>query len=574
MIRVSRSIIFEIAWVLLAALLALASAWVALDLSNANWNVPFYYGQQGGDEFWIYLLVKNLCTTGQWYTSDRVGFPLGMVMYDFPLTEALHVALLWVMARLTDNFAFVVNTYYVAYFPMAAISASVVLRALGVSRGVVVVLALAYAVQPFVFYRGQAHLFVGGLFVVPPVCLVCVWLMQTPIRLKSWRFAIALSAMMIAAASGVYYMAFSVAFVMTAACLGVVRTEVGWRGLRIPATLCAAAVMTTFLCTLPTTLYRIENGPNAAIMVRHPYAADVYGLRVASLVLPTRGHRLDRIDVARDGYGTEFRLNYENDRTPLGLLGVMGLCVLAWQLIKCATGRPHDTRQANLALLCVAAIVVASVGGLATIFTYFVTPNIRVPARVSSYILFFCLLGVASVMDRQTMRLTARYGIAAAIAFLVSVGLIAMFDQTSPRWAPAHAKIISQWKSDADFVARIESTLPRGAAIFQYPMMTYLEGPYIGAISNYDLFRGYLHSDALKWSHGAVAGRGIEIWRRRISTNPVEALPTLRREGFAGIYYDRRAQLGEAFEAQLKSAAQGPMIVSPDGQLVFVPIGK
>ena len=54
--------------------------------------------------------------------------------------------------------------------------------------------------------------------------------------------------------------------------------------------------------------------------------------------------------------------------------------------------------------------------------------------------------------------------------------------------------------------------------IFQMPYRPFPEAPALGAIADYDLFRGYLHSDDLRWSYGIVKGRG-EDWSALVSRN-------------------------------------------------------
>jgi phosphoglycerol transferase len=94
----------------------------------------------------------------------------------------------------------------------------------------------------------------------------------------------------------------------------------------------------------------------------------------------------------------------------------------------------------------------------------------------------------------------------------------------------------------------------------------------INDMSDYDHFRGYVHSRTLRWSYGAMRGRAGDLWQREAATQPPEQLvETLVCAGFAGIYLDRNgyADQGEAVEAELSRILGAAPLVSRNGRLAF-----
>src|SRR5262249_53883215 len=59
--------------------------------------------------------------------------------------------------------------------------------------------------------------------------------------------------------------------------------------------------------------------------------ADVYGLRIAQLLLPIRSHRLESLSSLKEDYSMRLLIN-ENDDASLGTIGSLGFLSLVWWL--------------------------------------------------------------------------------------------------------------------------------------------------------------------------------------------------------------------------------------------------
>src|SRR5207244_12569761 len=103
------------------------------------------------------------------------------------------------------------------------------------------------------------------------------------------------------------------------------------------------------------------------------------------------------------------------------------------------------------------------------------------------------------------------------------------------------------------FVRAVEATVPANAMIFQLPYVPFPEAAVDG-MGGYELLRGYLHSQSLRWSHAAMRGRLGDLWLRAISDrSPEDLLRVLALAAFDGLTLDRAfyADRGATVEGEL-----------------------
>ncbi|MEP7273794.1 MAG: hypothetical protein ABI882_20005, partial [Acidobacteriota bacterium] len=279
----------------------------------------------------------------------------------------------------------------------------------------------------------------------------------------------------------------------------------------------------------------------------------------------------------KDTYNLRPLVN-ENDDVSLGIVGSVGFLFLFWWLLfrKPEIGRMNVPGNAgllnHLSLLNAAAVLLGTVGGLGSLFAFFISPQIRAYNRVIVFIAFFCFLSVALLLERGANRYATTprrrmifYGM---VTLLMAIGL---FDQRSHRVIPDYPRLKSDFRQDADFVQKIQAVLPAGAMVFQLPVVSFPESPKINRLNDYDLVKGYLHSTKLRWSYGAIKGRESDAWQGWVAAKPAPDLAaTLALAGFGGIYLDRfgYADSGTQLEADLAGVIGKPM-VSENGRLAF-----
>jgi phosphoglycerol transferase len=323
----------------------------------------------------------------------------------------------------------------------------------------------------------------------------------------------------------------------------------------------------------PSVAFRVSRGPNPDAVVRGAWEAEVYGLKVTQLLLPMTGHRSALLAGLKQRYNLPCTpLVNENDSASLGAVGALGLVLLLLVVFlrRHATGSPAFRA---LSLLTLAAVLLGTVGGLGSFLSLLVAPYIRAYNRVSVYIAFFALLGLALTINRAAAlcagSVPRRGLLLGSLLLLLAAGL---YDQTSPLFVPDYAHWRTEFGHDRSFVARLEASLPAGAPIFQLPYLPYPESPVLYGIKDYDPLRLYLHSASLRWSYGSMKGRSADDWHRAVAGMSVSRqLDRLVLAGFQGVTVDRAgyADRGAALEAELARALDGPDLISPDNRFSF-----
>ena len=577
----------ETLWVSGAGAVSLLLALWALQAWDMSLAVPL---RADGDGLFSLVLAKLLDTQGWLGVNHDLAYPFGSSTYDQPTHYAdfTQLLMLKLLTGMTDSPGVVVNVFFLATFPLVAASAYVVLRALGFARPVVAACAVVYALLPFHFVRGEGHLFLSAYYAVPvgawlvlgvlggvPLALrragkhgVSAWLTRTTL--------ITAAACLLAGSSDVY---FAVLIAAVALAAGVVRALAD-RRLRAarPAVIVAAAVLATLAAVeAPTILWHMRHGGNATVTQRLPWESEAFGLKLANLVLPQPGHRAPPLADIGERYYEQTQLPGEGPSPALGLLLTIGLGIVAGAAVASAAGRVARTGRDRLlrdsGVAAGAAFMIATIGGASTLFAYLVWPQLRAWGRISPLIAFFALIGLATLLERLWTR---RRTLVAAPA-LVLVALFAAWDQTTADTVPDYGETSAAWRSDARFVAEAERLLPPRAAVLQLPLAGFPEQPPIHRMLPYEHLRGYVHSDSLRWSFGAMRTRLPEDWGGAVLDRPAdEVAAAAAAAGFGAVYVDTHgyADGGAQTIASLSALLGGPPALrSRDGRLVLFHLG-
>ena len=239
----------------------------------------------------------------------------------------------------------------------------------------------------------------------------------------------------------------------------------------------------------------------------------------------------------------------------------------------------------TLGIVAIVAILVATVSGVALLLSGAGFRDIRSYNRISVFIAFAALVPIAFGLDWIGRRLPDRAWRVPVVAIGLSLVLVlGVLDQVSPASIPDYATAQARWESDDAFVGRIERILHDGSApladrstdtpaVFQLPYRYFPEAPDTGLfnmLGPYDLVLGYLHSDDLNWSWGAVRGRGAD-WQERAVRRPVDDfLDRIAAVGYSGLMYDGSAAYsGGGPDVDEISEVLGEPITSRQGELFF-----
>jgi phosphoglycerol transferase len=218
------------------------------------------------------------------------------------------------------------------------------------------------------------------------------------------------------------------------------------------------------------------------------------------------------------------------------------------------------------------AVLLGTVGGLGSLFAFFISAEIRTYSRISVFIGFFALFAVALLLER----LRRCHGRLADVAALV-VLTVGLLDQASRFAIRDYTAVDRTYASDAAFVRRIEALLPSGAALFQLPPSTFPEPPPVSRMDGYAPLRPLLQARTSRWSYPSMRGRGNATWLDNVASRaPAAMLEAVFAAGFDGVVIDRDgyADGAAALEAKLRGVLGVDPTASPDGQLSFFPLTR
>src|SRR5205823_2616769 len=220
------------------------------------------------------------------------------------------------------------------------------------------------------------------------------------------------------------------------------------------------------------------------VAARNYTEAEIYGLKIAQLLLPINGHRIERWAELKARYHLN-PLTNENQNSALGVMGSIGFLFLVGRLLYRKTETIPQAAESgigllnHLSVLNASAVLLATIGGLSSLFALLISPQIRGYNRISVYIAFFSFFAVVLLLERflqqyaQSWRWRAIFCV--CLALLLPLGVL---DQTTKRPLPDYSATKAQYLHDAVFISKIEASVPPGAMIFQLPVIPFPEaGP-------------------------------------------------------------------------------------------------
>lgn len=597
---------------MVALVSVLAAAW-ALHLWQAQLSIPLRYTPLDDTKFYL-MLVQGIVEHGSYLTNSNLGAPFGQQLYDFPQGgDDLSLLLIRALALLSASTGVVVNLFFLCTFALAGFSSHLVLRSLGVGAGPAGVVSVLFSLLTYHFFRGESHLLLSAYYGVPLAAYLFLRLLgedplfarRTPGPLRdaprggagagrrpgsTWLSRRTLATVAICAVVGsdnLYYATFAV--VMLGAATLVMLAVRRWRRALTGVGLASLVTVVAVANISPSLLYRARHGGDPLLERSAAFTEtsdEGFSLRIADLLLPSPVSRIAPLRKLASEYDHIIAPNYcEACYATPGSVGTVGF---VW-LMLCALGTLVGAggwfaarsllRNASVGVL--AALAVASVGGVASLIEVFVTPDIRAWNRISVFIAFLSLLAVALLLERLLAWLgRERRGRLLGQATLLAVLVFGVYDQTSDSFVPPYAATARQWRSDSRFVAAIERRLPRGASVFQLPYVPFPEGypetPVGDEVATYSTkyqpLRGYLHSATLRWSYGAIKGTPAD-WSAGLAGQPLPyVLAAAATAGFDGLWVDPAGfepDKAAAIRDGLRELLGERPLVSPLGDLWF-----
>jgi hypothetical protein len=635
----------RLAWYCGTVLAACLLATLGMQLWKRDLHAPFYYDL----DTLLYLpLARSIVEQGFWdcWHVDRQGAPGTQELYDFPIIDYLHFACLWLVSRVFSDLLLAYNIYSLLGYPLTALTAMWVFRWLKMSLPAAAVGGILYAFLPYHQERYHYHYFLAEYWWVPvslvPALAICrgefpffrrgpdgtyppvaihwrlVWAtINKAVRgsgaawtaalawtaravwvglreLFTWRSLGPIALGVVTASAGAYYAFFACAAYAFAGVYGwiVHRT---WRAAVSAALVIAPVVAVGYAYHLPTIKYQKKYGLNP-VTQRYPEEAESYGLKLAHLLLPTNDHNFRPFSNLRAKYSSPIRPVDGESAGALGFIGGAGLVALLGMALL-----PHKRRwpEGAVSALTLYLVLLGTVGALGSLFNLLVTPQIRAYNRISVFIAFLSFFIVLWWLDRFLLSRTGYWMRRARYPILAAVLLFGYFDQTPWGWNPfnPHAMekidlMAERFRSDKRFFQKIEATMkfeaagPPGTRVFCLPYSGFPETPPVFKMSAYEHARGYLMTDSLSWSFGAMKGREADTWAKEVTrSKPDEMLRRVVARGFDGLLIDSRGfpaardvdyaaaliyRINQLYANVAPGAGRLPEIVHEDGKQFFL----
>lgn len=570
----ARSIVVAYAWYLGTALVSLIAVFVSMKLWRSDPRVPF---TDEGDAASVLQFVQNIIDTGWFLSNDRLGAPFGQDLRAFPSGgDAINIIGLKLVSLFAGSAAATTNVYFVLGFPLTAIAALWALRQLGVSRPIAAATAVVFSILPYHFLRGEVHLFLAAYHAVPLGVVLAITTMRDPrgyLTVRDRRLWGRIALVCIVALSGVYYAVFAVMMVSFAAlvalCLKRVRSAVS--GIATVATI----MLLTSAVNLPSILYSPLGGAPTTIAARTPAESEVYGQKIITLLLPMVEHRFAFMGALRFHYLQTSPVGASAGMS-LGLLAAIGFVCLWVLLLTGIAGARWGLDRQHPLRLCAALtgfmLVVATMGGVSSLMSHYLTPQIRAWDRTTVVFAFLGLAAIALIADRCVRRARRRHVVAWGLAGAILV--VGFIDQTSDALVPDYAAAAVAWRDRDAFFRNVEAALPPGSSVFQLPYVGFPEVPPRHNEGPYDGPRAVLHTRTLKFSSGAMRDT-VDDWPAVVDTRPVlDQLIGVSAAGFSGLIVDRAGYPDGGAETERVAAAatRATPIVSGSGRYAFYPL--
>lgn len=576
----------------LAAVLATVAAFFALDLWAADLAVPFTYS---GDALAVGAHVKTTIEQGWYEYQPALGAPYGQTYNDFPTADNFHLIVVKVLALFSSQWAIVLNLYFLLGFSLIAIAAVWFLRTCGVSRALSLALSIVYAIAPYHFIRGESHLFLASYYAVPLGLGVIVLVLK---RVPLWArgrnrnpilgllFSPAARTVLFLAilgTSSTYYSVFFL-FLIAAAGLVVLVRDRSWRRFFGAAAAGVTTVVVMLINMAPDLIYSWQNGSNPSGLERSGSESEFYALKLAQLLLPWSGHRIEILREMRQKYDAGYVSLGE--MPALGAIAAVGMVAALLIVVYLAMSARKAKCRGELAELLgglsglvMVAFLFSTLGGISTLISV-ITTSLRGWNRMSIVIAMLCLAIVGLLIDLLLRRWLStprreRYRPLVAGGLVIAIVGIGYLDQTPYDAAALYSSNAAAFRQDAEWIEQVERILPEGSQVLVLPNVPFPEDSAPNGLLASTQLIPYLHSSSLLWSSGGIKGRPRADWPSQLQNYSDGAVADLAATaGFQAVMIDRAGlpDGGAQLESALTSAVGHAPLVGDGGRYAFYDI--
>lgn len=553
--------------------------------SGARLDVPFTYD---GDGLEYNLLTKTMIETGWWLENPMTGAPGRLEMYDYPIGSNLDLLVMKILSLFSQNYAVVLNVYYILGFFLTGLCSLYAFRELRISYPFAVFGSLLFAFQYYHFNR-IGHYNLTAYYMIPLMILVILWVCKREplftgrtgggFRLTLTNRGILALFFLLVTSTHSYYGFFGLLLLAVATLWSFSRS---YTLTDLAGGIIAVTALTLFMVInrIPSLIYGMMHGSSFVMSYRYAYEAEIWGMKLIQLLLPAPGHRLAALAEIAQKY-TEYRpLVNENVSASLGIIAGTGLLILlawvfirGWEPLKIRLSDQGGTMD-HLSLLTISAILIGTIGGISAIIAQFF-PDIHSYNRISLYIAFFALTAILILIQALTLRYQARPGfMPVCMGVLLIILTLGILDQVPSGFAltPGSDRETEYLLQD-EYFNQVEAMMAPGSSVFILPDIGgFPHSNPPGTIKGLDSMKPYLHTHAIRWSYPTMKGRFWDNWQVAvIASEPVDLLGHIFATGFTGLLIDGHgyADGGSMIVDQYRNLTGVTPVISSDNRYAF-----
>lgn len=432
------------------------------------------------------------------------------------------------------------------------------------NRALLAACAILFGLAPYAFVRNLQHLQLTCFWQLPLFTLFLLWF--------GWRERVQLhvsEGMKLGIATGLiggllnpYYLG-PFLVLLTLLVLGKIGTR-DWVSTRIFILTLLSAGVGFVIQNMDTFLYAAAQGKNRIAVCRDLWWMVKFGLYLPDLFFP-RAHRWEWFNMwswgIYQGHVPE-QLCGESMTSYIGMMPAFGLIILIISGVSWIAAQRYD-KVSPYFWLSMALILFSLAGGVNYLLGAIGFQYLRAMDRTSIFLACFSLYFLC---ERLPVWVPSR--IINWVALLIIP--LGIWDQVPKyhSWEDTtHKKGWADFENDRKFFPKLEAMLPKGAMVFELPVKDYPEDGQMLKMGDYEHFRPHLHTEALRFSYGAVKGRWGVQWQKKCAAQvPEKMVEELVCRGFSAVLINKKAyeDSGEQWRQRMEALSMSPIMENHD----------
>lgn len=558
--------------------------WVIFKLWLKDFGIPFFYNSDG---IGALLTIKNISEGGDLWNFINLNAPhqIPVLLVDFILPAIV----IKIISLFTNNIGIIANLFWLLTYVFTACITYLFLRRCRCHPVISCMGGIIYAFLPYHYFR-TVHFWLMGCYVIPLGLWIIVDILEgqldsfkcversgKPPLISKQILKLVFFAMIIGL-NGIYYAVFTLIFMWIAILIKSIQKHT-FRDIIHGVILTSAMLLPIIIFFIVPLLIYGATEANSLVEARTVYQMNFFSLQPFLMFLPIPEHRINSISNFTATIYDELSISGEGYMVNLGLVMVLGLIA---SLIYVFVYKKTTTKEARLIVdmgkMNIAAILIASTGGLSLFIGIFFTTVVRCFNRIIVFIALFSITCFCLVTQLIFTKLKIKRKKIALVLLCGIITIVAILDQTTSAFATytvyninerkyerTYDENAAEYKALEQYVEKVEENLNEGDMILQLPL--------ISDRNQFDQAKLAVVSDKVKWS-STVTDNKQQAWLNNLSKlDNKNIIKVCLIMGFSGILLDKDCYATETdFERdrkEIQDYLQNSPVVSESDTLYY-----